>query len=181
MGTIVFVISLPKVEFLFTMKEIFIQYASYNLWANQLLLSLIESLPEEQQKAEIKSSFPSLYRTVLHLLDAESIWWQRIKLQEKITRPSDDYTGNFADLSKQLQQQNRQWQAWVLQINEHGLQHEFFYSNSKKERFKQPVFQMLLHLFNHGTYHRGQLVTMLRQLGVEKIPPTDFMVWSRKR
>jgi uncharacterized damage-inducible protein DinB len=40
---------------------------------------------------------------------------------------------------------------------------------------------MLLHLFNHGTYHRGQLVNQLRQLGIAKIPPTDFIIWSRKK
>jgi uncharacterized damage-inducible protein DinB len=40
---------------------------------------------------------------------------------------------------------------------------------------------MLLHVFNHGTYHRGQLVTMLRQLGIENIPATDFIVWSREK
>jgi uncharacterized damage-inducible protein DinB len=43
------------------------------------------------------------------------------------------------------------------------------------------VYQILLHLANHNTYHRGQLVNMLRQLGVEKIPQTDFVVWSRKK
>ncbi len=57
----------------------------------------------------------------------------------------------------------------------------FDYENSKGEQFKQPIFQMLLHVFNHGTYHRGQLVTMLRQLGVENIPATDFIVWSREK
>ncbi|MGZ3851281.1 MAG: DinB family protein [Flavisolibacter sp.] len=40
---------------------------------------------------------------------------------------------------------------------------------------------MLLHAFNHGTYHRGQLVNMLRQLGVDKIPGTDFIAWSRRK
>jgi uncharacterized damage-inducible protein DinB len=163
------------------MKELFIQYAAFNLWANNLLFSIIESLPEEQQKAALKSSFPSLYTTVLHLLDAESIWWQRLKLQEKITRPSDEFQGSFIELSKRLQQQNKQWQNWIQNTNELGLQHEFIYLDSKKERFKQPVYQMLLHMFNHGTYHRGQLVTMLRQLGIEKIPPTDFIVWSRRK
>ena len=163
------------------MKEVFTQYALYNLWANGLLLSAVEGLTEEQQTAEMKSSFPSLYKTVLHLLDAESIWWQRLKLQEKITRPSEGFTGNFAELSRQLLQQNRLWVDWMSSANEHNLQHEFIYYNSKKERFKQPVYQMLLHLFNHGTYHRGQIVTMLRQVGVEKIPPTDFIVWSRKK
>lgn len=163
------------------MKELFVQYATYNVWANGLLLSTIETLTEEQQNAEIKSSFPSLYKTVLHLLDAESIWWQRMKLQEQITVPSKNFTGNMKELNAQLLKQNSQWHEWVSHINEHGLQHEFIYLNSKKERFKQPVFQMLLHLFNHGTYHRGQLVNMLRQLGVEKIPQTDFIIFSRSK
>jgi uncharacterized damage-inducible protein DinB len=163
------------------MKELFVKYAAYNTWANGLLLAAIEAMPADKQKAEVKSSFPSLYKTVLHLLDAESIWWQRIKLQEKIERPSDGFNEDMKELSRQLLQQNKQWQAWINNLNENGLQHEFIYMNTKKERFKQPVFQVLLHLFNHGTYHRGQLVTMLRQLGVEKIPETDFIVWSRKR
>ena len=163
------------------MKEVFVQYATYNTWANGLLLATIETLSAEQQQAEIKSSFASLYKTVLHILDAESIWWQRIKLQEQITIPSKNFSGTMKELSAQLLQQNKQWQEWVVNANEHGLQHEFIYLNSKKERFKQPVYQMLLHLFNHGTYHRGQIVNMLRQLGIEKIPPTDFIVWSRKK
>jgi uncharacterized damage-inducible protein DinB len=57
----------------------------------------------------------------------------------------------------------------------------FHYQNTKKEQFKQPIYQVLLHMFNHSTYHRGQLVTMLRQLGVQKLPSTDFIVWSRRK
>ena len=104
-----------------------------------------------------------------------------MKLQERLERPSDRFTGDMATLNNQLLQQNRLWLEWVANATDPALQHEFIYYNSRKERFKQPVYQMLLHLFNHGTYHRGQLVTMLRQLGVEKIPQTDFIVWSRKR
>ena len=163
------------------MKELFVQYAAYNTWANSLLFAAVEALPEEQQQAEVSSSFPSLFKTILHLLDAENIWWQRIKLQEKVTRPSENFIGSINELIKLVLVQNKQWQEWVSGLNENGLQHEFIYMNSKKERFKQPVFQMLLHLFNHGTYHRGQLVTLLRQLGIEKIPATDFIVWSRKK
>ncbi|RYF80663.1 MAG: hypothetical protein EON98_13230 [Chitinophagaceae bacterium] len=163
------------------MKEIFVQYAEFNRWANGQLLDVIGSLTDEQQTTTIKSSFPSLKATLLHMLDAESIWWQRIKLKEKIDRPSDTFSGGFADLRKQLLQQNNQWLEWLNGISEHGLQHEFIYFNSKKERFKQSTYQMLLHMFNHGTYHRGQLVTMLRQLGIEKIPATDFMLWSRRK
>ena len=162
------------------MKEILTQLSAYNIWANQLLLDVINQLSEEKQKQELPSSFKSLYATVLHVLDAESIWWQRMKLQERIVRPSENFTGNMKELSNNLFNQNRQWDEWINNANEHQLQHVFHYQNTKKEQFKQPMYQMLVHAFNHGTYHRGQLVNMLRQLGVEKIPGTDFIVWSRK-
>lgn len=163
------------------MKEIILQYAAYHQWANGLLLSAVINLTTEQQHAGVQSSFPGLFKTFLHLLDAESIWWQRLKLKEKIEVPSETFTGDMQALRTQLQQQDRLWHEWVSGANEAALQHEFIYYNSRKERFKQPVYQMLLHLFNHGTYHRGQVVTMLRQLGVEKVPATDFIVWSRKK
>ncbi len=163
------------------MKEIFLQYAAYNQWANRLLLTTIASLAPEQQQAEVRSSFPGVYKTALHMLDAASIWWQRMKLQEKIEVPSHTFNGDMEALRAQLQQQDKLWADWVAAANEAALQHEFIYYNLKKERFKQPVYQMLLHLFNHNTYHRGQLVTILRQLDIEKIPQTDFIVWSRKK
>jgi uncharacterized damage-inducible protein DinB len=115
------------------------------------------------------------------MLDAESIWWQRVKLSERIVIPSENFNGNMHEAVNQLLQFSRQWQEWVQNAQEHMLQHEFIYHNSKKEQFKQPVWQMLIHLFNHGTYHRGQLITMLRQAGVEKIPQTDFIVFARKK
>ena len=161
------------------MKELLQQYASYHLWANGLLLDAVDQLPAGQQHRELASSFNSFYKTILHIWDAESVWWQRMKLQERISLPSELFAGTVKDLIGSLLQQNMQWQDWISNAQEHMLQHEFIYQNSKKESFKQPVYQMLLHLFNHGTYHRGQIVSMLRQVGVEKIPQTDFIVWSR--
>jgi len=163
------------------MKEILLQYATYNTWANQLLLDAITQLPEEKQTQIVVSSFDSLLKTVLHLWDAESIWWQRMKLGEKVVRPSESFTGTMKEAANGLLQQNKQWQEWLMAAPERALQHEFMYKNSKREQFKQPVYQMLLHVFNHGTYHRGQLVTMLRQLEVKKLPQTDFIAWCRKR
>ncbi len=113
--------------------------------------------------------------------DAESIWWQRLKLQERIIAPSEHFSGSMSELATGLLQQNQEWQSWIDNAQERMLDHVFQYQNSKGEPFKQPVYQMLLHLFNHGTYHRGQLVTMLRFLGETTLPQTDFIVWSRKK
>lgn len=163
------------------MKNLLTRFAAYNLWANQAFAACVQQLPPALQMQEINSSFPGLHATVLHLWDAESIWWQRMKLQEKIIRPSTTFTGNTEAVTKGLLEQSKQWADWVQAAQEHMLEHEFIYRDSKREIFKQPVAHVLLHLFNHSTYHRGQLVTMLRQLDITTIPNTDFIAWSRNR
>jgi uncharacterized damage-inducible protein DinB len=161
------------------MKELLKQLAAYNVWANRKILDVILSLPEEKQLAEVPSSFNSLYKTVLHMWDAESNWWQRMKLNERIIIPSDNFKGTMKDVANGLMQQSRQWEEWVNNASDLLLDHVFQYQNSRKEQFKQPIYQMLLQVFNHATYHRGQLINMLRQLEVEKLPQTDFIAWSR--
>lgn len=168
-------------ESTFNMKILLTQYSAYHQWANQLIIDTIEKLPESLQEQEMKSSFPSLKATLLHMWDAEAIWWQRMKLLETITRPSDGFSGSCSDIAKNLMQQSKQWHEWILGASEHMFEHEFIYYNTKREKFKQSICQMLLHIFNHGTYHRGQMVTMLRQMEVSNIPATDFIVWGRKR
>jgi uncharacterized damage-inducible protein DinB len=163
------------------MKELLKQLASYNIWANQKLTDLILSLPEEKQLADVPSSFNSLFKTLLHMWDAESIWWQRMKLQERVVRPSDNFQGSMQDVVSGLSQLNRQWEEWVGNASELSLEHVFQYYTDKKECVKMPISTMLTHVFNHGTYHRGQLVNMLRQLGIIKIPQTDFSLYSRSK
>lgn len=161
------------------MKTLLVQFAAYNLWANGVLTTAVQALPHPLQVQPVNSSFPGLQATLLHMWDAESIWWQRLKLQEQITRPSAQFSGSTAAVVKGLLEQSRQWAEWVQGAHKHMLEHQFIYRNSKRETFKQPVYQVLLHLFNHSTYHRGQLVTMLRQLNSTSIPETDYIVWSR--
>lgn len=162
------------------MKQLLQQYASYNIWANKRIIEIANQLSDEQINKEIVSSFPSVYKTVLHLMEVENAWWERLKLFEHPAM-SGWFTGNFDELSKKWLELSQQWHTWIQNANEVNISHVFAYQNSKKEHFKQPVYEMLLHLFNHQSYHRGQLVTMFRQLRLDKIPPTDFIVFSRKK
>lgn len=157
------------------------QYAAYNLWANQRMVDAIANLSDEQINQQIESSFSSIYKTLLHLYDVENVWWQRVKLDESWQWPSEAFTGSVLELGKNLLAQSKQWKEWVDIATEAALQHEFIYKNSKKDQFKQPVSEALHHLFNHQTYHRGQLVTMLRQVGVTTIPNTDLISFLRKK
>lgn len=163
------------------MKNLFLQLAQYNRWANSRLINIIIKLPDEKLKEVLPSSFPSLYLTMLHMWNAESVWWQRIKLAENIKPPMESFKGTATELITNWEAQSKEWILWLEKSPEATIQHEFIYQNSKKERFRQPVSEMLQHLFIHQGYHRGQLVTMLHQLGISEIPATDFIVFARKK
>ncbi|CAN5252748.1 damage-inducible protein DinB [soil metagenome] len=163
------------------MKQLLQQYSAYNLWANKRIVETIKLLSADQTDQTIVSSFPSIKKTAEHMMDAESMWWQRLKLAEHVERPSEKNQMNFDEISKLLLLSSQQWLNWVQETSESNLTHVFAYYNTKKEHFKQPIHEMLMHLFNHQTYHRGQLVLMLRQSGVDKIPATDFIAFTRKK
>ncbi len=161
------------------MKELLQQYATYNIWANKILFERASKLNEEQVHREIASSFSSVYKTVVHMWQAEDVWWQRLKLVENPVYLSESFTGDFNEAITALAKQSQQWAAWVDSATENQIAHVFAFIRNK-EQFKMKVNDMLLHLFNHATFHRGQLVTLLRQLGeTEKIPSTDFSTFSR--
>lgn len=163
------------------MKQLLERYATYNVWANHRLIFIMESLSDTEWYKEIPSSFNSLYKTVFHIWDAESIWWQRMRLHEHIIRPSTTFDSSPKDACNGWLHQSMQWETFVKspELTMEALESNLIYKNITGEEFFQPVSDVILHVFNHSTYHRGQLVTMLRALGVEKIPQTDFALWSR--
>jgi uncharacterized damage-inducible protein DinB len=160
------------------MKELLQQYAAYNIWANKLLIDSINKLSTEQINTTIQSSFPSIYKTAQHIWFAEEIWWQRLKLVETPVSQAANCNDDFTALCNQWQKQSQQWKEWIDAANDNQLTHVFAYIRNKEQQ-KMKVHDMLLHVFNHATYHRGQLVTLLRQLGQDKIPATDFVAWVR--
>ena len=162
------------------MRKFIREYAAYNTWASKILFERIGKLSEEDINKEIASSFSSLYKTVQHMWLAEEVWWQRLKLVENIELQSEKFTGSFTELSANLTKQSQQWIDWVNTATEPQLTHVFAYVRNKEQQ-KLPVYQMLQHVFNHATYHRGQLVTILRQLGADKIPATDFSAFCRRK
>ena len=160
-------------------KEIFNQYALYNTWANEKIIESLSFVRPELMEKPVESSFPSLRLTVLHLWETEFVWWQRLHLAENIVFIPQKTEMPIKTIFSEWKRQSVQLQTWVHNLKDAGLSHVFSYQNSKKEQFKQPVFQVLLHVFNHNTYHRGQIITIFHQLGIEKRPATDFILWSR--
>ena len=162
------------------MKELLQRFAAYNVWANHRLADITLTLPEAILTQQVIGSFPSVRSTILHMFDAESIWWQRLRAEKKIERPSENFVGTTANALFMLADQNNLLKGWVEQAGITELAGLFRYKTFRDEEFTQPVSDVLVHLFNHGTYHRGQWVNQLRECGVQKLPATDFVVFSRE-
>jgi uncharacterized damage-inducible protein DinB len=161
------------------MREILVDYARYNGWANSRLLEQAEGLTEEQQSREITSSFPGIYKTFLHLWNAERAWLRRMEGQEQMSISEDPFGGSFLELSRGLKQADQSWIQWAeAQEGDAYFLTTITYRNSKGLESTQQRRVVMMQVFNHSSYHRGQVTTMLRQLGLEKIPATDFLVWS---
>ncbi len=97
------------------MKELLKQLAAFNSWANQRIIETILQLPEEKIHQKVASSFPSLQVTLLHMWDAESAWWQRLKLTERLIMPSENFSGTLKDITAGITQLDQQWLD--LQLN----------------------------------------------------------------
>ena len=149
------------------------QYAAYDLWANTLFVRRLDREPDELLDREVKSSFPSLRLTILHMRNAEAAWLARVSgaAQQWPAEP-DTSIGNLLKHSARMRDH-------VAGLKEKDLAAEVNYQDLKGNTHRSPIWQMLMHCFNHSTYHRGQLVTIMRTLGLEDIPSSDLVVYQR--
>ena len=161
--------------------QILQSYLAFNYWANKLILDLIEKeLNDTELDREIVSSFPSLRKTVYHLWDAEYIWLKRLTGQSLNDWPSKNFNGTFSEAKEKILLNDQSFIDYVENLNDEKILESFTYKNLEGKIFSNPKWESVHHCMNHSTYHRGQIVTMLRQLGVTNIPSTDFISFCRK-
>jgi uncharacterized damage-inducible protein DinB len=148
----------------------------YNRWANSRVLDTALTLTREEFVRTIPSSYPSLRDTLVHVLWAEWIWLQRWRgLSPKTVFAPGDYPEVGALRSRWMELQAEQ-ADFLRTLDEEALSRDVRYVNLRGETWEYALWKQMLHVVNHSTYHRGQAVTMLRQLG--RTPPsTDLLVF----
>ena len=160
------------------MKKILQSYTAYNLWANDTLATIISAIDESLYFEKVPSSFPNLFETVEHIWQAELVWMQRIQQIAPNKKPEFP-TKDMKALLASLLQVNKDWIGFIEGLTDEKLAEITEYNNWQGLPFSTPVWQIAHHVFNHSTFHRGQLITMLRQLGVTTLPSTDYITYTR--
>ncbi|HXS35696.1 MAG TPA: DinB family protein [Flavipsychrobacter sp.] len=160
------------------MKEILLQFAKYNAWANKRIIDVLLKIDEDELDKEVISSFPTLRKTIYHMWTAEFIWLQRLQLTEQPVWIEDIFKGNFEEACADWQRVSQTIAQFIeKQYDDRSFEHICEYYDKQKRPNKLPISIILSQLFSHSTYHRGQLVTMMHQVSITKIPPTDFLIF----
>jgi uncharacterized damage-inducible protein DinB len=162
------------------MKSLLSDYTRYNFWVNERLVNLFKSVDPQLIDKEIVSSFPSIRATLLHLWDVETLWLLRLNGISPTEFPSKNFKGGHDDIYQGLLKSS---QDFVDFVQEKPV--EFFYDDitftlmTASGTFTQSAGDMVHHCMNHQTFHRGQLITMARQLGITEFPRTDYIMFKR--
>jgi uncharacterized damage-inducible protein DinB len=155
-----------------TIKPLF----EYNRWANARILDAAVKLSDEQYTRDLRSSHGSVRGTLVHIIGGDWIWlmrWQGTSPKAMLD-PAEFPT--VAALRVRWTEIEREQAAFVSNVTDESLRQEIHYTNLRGESYAYPLWQMMQHIANHSTFHRGQVVTLLRQLGA--VPPaTDLLVF----
>ncbi|MGH7404469.1 MAG: DinB family protein [Candidatus Methylomirabilales bacterium] len=162
-----------------TRQDIFILY-DYNGWANARILSAAESLSPAEFLRDLGNSFPSVRDTLAHILGAESIWLRRW-LGESPTGllPATEFSA-VASLRDRFAAVERERRTFLEGLTEDHLSQPLAYQDTAGRAHTLPLVYSLQHVVNHGTYHRGQVTTMLRLLGAKPVA-TDLSRFHLER
>lgn len=156
-------------------------YASFNLWANTKMINWLQTKPIELMEREVPSSFPNLHLTLLHIWSAEKIWLERLQAIPPTTFLFQTFMGTATDVFEGLLAMSQQFADYVHALSESELQETLGFRLLNGTEDSRPRYQMIHHCLNHSTYHRGQIVTIARSLGIADPPATDFMQYLRQK
>jgi len=164
------------------MKRHFKMMATYNRWANTRLYDMAALLPDELYQKPIGIYFKSLHGTLNHLLTSDRIWMCR--LERKGDHP-DKLNATIHDDLPSLRQarvaEDQRILDFVDGLGNADFENSWDYKTLNGTPQRQPVCEILAHLFNHQTHHRGQAHAALTALGVSEPEPLDLLIMLREK
>ena len=152
----------------------------YHYWARDRLLDAVAKLTPDQYSERIESSFPSIRETLVHLWAAESVWVARWDGEAPTALPDGREMTDLRALRDAWLALERRLRGVLARLGEHGVGSPLEYRGFDGQPRKEPFAPMLQHVVNHGSYHRGQITMMLRQLGLPPAKQMDLIAFYRE-
>lgn len=153
-------------------------HLEFTRWADEKMLAALLQVPADKVAVDLGSSFKSLFETLNHVYLAELVWLKRVQ-GEPHTRLADlAVPADPNALAEAWPDLHSRWGEWAANRTTEGWNEPAPFRTANGVESTLPFWQILLHVVNHGSYHRGQFTTMLRQSGLTP-PATDLMAFYR--
>ena len=152
----------------------------YTVWANHRTLRPVATLSPDEYRRDLGSSHGGIRGTLTHTMGAEWIWlerWKGVSPQRLLDESEFSDVVALRDRWKTIEDHRA---AWFESLREADAAATIVYRNTSGQENAAPLWQLVQHLVNHSSYHRGQIATMLRLLG-SKAVSTDMVTWDRER
>lgn len=147
----------------------------YDTWANGRSLDSLETVPESRRTEPPYARASGL---VPHILLARRIWLMRIRATQH-PMPTDWFPATETSAARELAKAvDHDWTQFLAGVTEQELDREVTYTASDGTKYASTVREILSHVFNHGTYHRGQIARIVTELGGTR-SATDHIIFTR--
>ncbi|MEY8744078.1 DinB family protein [Bacillales bacterium AN1005] len=157
---------------------------SYHTWATQTILGRIQEFPDSVLHQEVNSSFRSIAHALSHMYAVDQMWYLVLTgvsmpeaLQMCMPRNEEIYD-SVEDYSRRYMELSKQYAAWFQEHTD--LEQTILLDNPFAGIRNTSLAEIIFHLINHGTYHRGNISTMLRQLGHASVMNDYSLFWYTK-
>jgi len=148
----------------------------YTVWANHRIMRAAATISSDDFKRDLGGSHGGIRGTLVHTLWGEWVWYRRWIGESPKTIFEESEFADIAAIEAKWNELDQERRLFLGVISDEKLLSTFAYQNLKDERWEYTYLAAMQHVLNHSTYHRGQVVTLLRQL--DKIPPvTDYLVF----
>lgn len=161
-----------------TLNEIKLLHA-FNSWADNRIFEGVAQLTPEQYVRDMKSSHGSIHGTLTHLVGAEKMWLSRWVAKPDAALLSANDVASLKGLKEIWERVGYDTAKFLSTMNDKKLQETFTYTTTKGQQYTYVYWQAIQHVADHSTYHRGQIITLMRQLDVTP-PSTGLSLFYRE-
>jgi uncharacterized damage-inducible protein DinB len=151
---------------------------AFNAWATNRTFEALARVPEAVYQRDLKTSFGSLHGTMTHLVAAEKLWLSRLVGKPESALAIRHDVPSLESLKSMWEDVAARMARFVGRLDDGALAKDLEYVSTEGKRFTNVLQQILQHIINHSTYHRGQVAAMIRQIGLEPVN-TDLITFYR--
>lgn len=163
------------------MKSILSNYLRYNLWANEKICKYLTHVNELDIAPDKQNEFMTIKKIIMHIADAEQTWMARLEGNNVPHMHNLDISGSFAGICGILRKNSQNLSDLIGTKSDHFFVENTEYINLKGKKFSQNNAEIILHCMNHSTFHRGQVICMLRHVGYTDQSASDFIMFLREK